>query len=139
MGRSKKQIANIHDICLSSDNIITDDVVLHQLKCRYETNQLYTRVSDGILIAMSDSNKIIDHNEQISLDYVSEYKHNSGEATLKLPPHIYQTVNQIYLHMRRTNIDQSILLRYYLHSNDYQFIFYQLLKIAAYLAVEKQR
>ncbi|OAC98133.1 chitin synthase [Mucor lusitanicus CBS 277.49] len=46
---------------------------------------------------------------QVSLDYVAEYK-STTPSTQALPFHLYQAVNQCYLHMRRTAIDQSILL-----------------------------
>lgn len=89
---------------------INNENLIRQLKKRYESNIIYTQISDNTLVVLHNSSKI-DNDFQTSLDYVSEYKNttanNSGQSA-----HIYQMVNQIYLHMRRTGIDQSIVLRY---------------------------
>ncbi|KAG0970469.1 hypothetical protein G6F31_000872 [Rhizopus arrhizus] len=84
---------------ISNENIVT------ALKHSYESNQLYVRISDNILVSLV--NTIFD--TSTSLDYVAEYKDTSG-SDHSLPPHLFQLINQAYLHMRRTGIDQSILL-----------------------------
>lgn len=113
MGKIKKQqqLASINDVCLLNNSSIAQDMVVQHLKSRYESNNVYTRINDEILIAMLN-NKSFNFNEQESMEYVAEYKNTLNSGTI-LPPHIYQTVNQVYLHMRRTGIDQSILLRYF--------------------------
>lgn len=85
---------------ISNENIVT------ALKHSYESNQLYVRISDNILVSLV--NTIFD--TSTSLDYVAEYKDTSG-SDHSLPPHLFQLINQAYLHMRRTGIDQSILLQ----------------------------
>jgi chitin synthase len=100
MGRDKE---TKDDLC-QQPNIDLESTI-QTLKLRYENNLMYTRIGDGILIALHPSRSDF----QQSLDYVAEYK-NSTKTSL-LPCHIFQLVNQAYLHMRRTGIDQSIVLR----------------------------
>lgn len=110
MGKIKKPAATINDLCLIKEDTTTSDEIITQvLKGRYESNLFYTRISDGILIAMSNN---LQQDTTSSTEYVAEYKNtNSSNIIQSLPPHIYQMVNGAYLHMRRTGIDQSIVLR----------------------------
>lgn len=110
MGKIKKHSAIINDLRLLQNSELAEDAVVQHLKSRYESNLLYTRIGDGILIAIVN-NQSGSFKEQESSKYVAEYKDTSGTKAA-LPPHIFQAVNQVYLHMRRTGIDQSMLLRY---------------------------
>ncbi|KAG2210877.1 hypothetical protein INT47_000031 [Mucor saturninus] len=92
------------DIC--KNNVITEDVIVQQVKTRYENNLLYTRIGDNVLISVNHNS----YSSQESLDYVAEYKDTTLTTNSILPVHLFQMVNQVYLHMRRTGIDQSILL-----------------------------
>ena len=83
------------------------DTLLYRLKTLYESGGSYHRLGDNVIVAIN-SNQPQQH--QHSIDYVAEYKNTS--LSTQLPFHLYQTVNQCYLHMRRTAIDQSILLRF---------------------------
>lgn len=94
----------LNDICKNS--VITEDSVVQQLKSRYESNVFYTRISDGVLVSLANNFSCQD-----SFDYVTEYKNTSLTTNSILPTHLFQMINQVYLHMRRTGIDQSILLR----------------------------
>ncbi|KAI8047482.1 chitin synthase-domain-containing protein [Thamnidium elegans] len=93
----------MNDIC--KNNVITEDSVVQQLKSRYESNVFYTRISDGVLVSLANNFSCQD-----SFDYVTEYKNTSLTTNTILPTHLFQMINQVYLHMRRTGIDQSILL-----------------------------
>lgn len=103
MGKSKKPVIN--DLCSLSN--VSLDTLVQQLKIRYESNSIYTFINDGVLVCLNPgtSNQIF----QDSTEYVTEYKNTS--LSTPLSPHIFQMANQTYLHMRRTGIDQSILLR----------------------------
>jgi chitin synthase len=103
MGKSKKPIIN--DLCSLSN--ISLDTLVQQLKTRYESNLIYTCISDGALVCLNPGSS--NQTSQNSTDYVAEYKDTS--LSTPLSPHIFQMVNQTYLHMRRTGIDQSIVLR----------------------------
>ncbi|KAI8098085.1 chitin synthase-domain-containing protein [Gilbertella persicaria] len=92
-----------NDVC-SLDKINQDSFVQY-LKSRHHANLVFSRVSDGILIAMRSG---VGQSFEDSQAYAAEYKNTLVTSTL--PPHVFQMVNQVYLHMRRTSIDQSILL-----------------------------
>jgi chitin synthase len=86
---------------------IDEDNITSTLKTRFDNGSIYTKVNDSIIIAV---NPYQEHQHQESLQYVAEYKDTSDNIGA-LPPHVYQLGNQAYLHMRRTGIDQSILIR----------------------------
>lgn len=104
MGKVKKSVMS--DIC--KNTVITEDVIVQQVKTRYENNLVYTRIGDNVLISVNQNT----YSSQESMDYVTEYKDTTLTTNSILPVHLFQMVNQVYLHMRRTGIDQSILLRY---------------------------
>ncbi|KAL9538457.1 hypothetical protein MBANPS3_010917 [Mucor bainieri] len=88
------------------------ETLLYRLRTLYESGGSYYRLGDNAIVAVnssSTSHQYNDNNNQQSLDYVAEYK-STTTRTAELPFHLYQAVNQCYLHMRRTAIDQSILL-----------------------------
>lgn len=95
----KKQV--LWDLCTSDASLVKT------LKDNYEANQLYTRISDNILVSLAHSAPF---DLTASLDYATEYKDTTGSIS-PLAPHLFQLINQVYLHMRRTGINQSILLQ----------------------------
>jgi chitin synthase len=82
------------------------------LKSRYEQDHIYTRIGDQVLVSVNPNKSLSICSDANSLDYVAEYKDIRGQNTGQLAPHIFQLVNQTYLHMRRTGVDQSIVVRY---------------------------
>lgn len=89
------------------------DTLLYRLKTLYESGGSYHRLGDNVIVAVNAHHppQQNQNQHQVSLDYVAEYK-STTPSTQALPLHLYQAVNQCYLHMRRTAIDQSILLRF---------------------------
>ncbi|KAI8372396.1 chitin synthase-domain-containing protein [Blakeslea trispora] len=97
--------SSVDDLCLLND--INQNSIVECLKYRFESNLVYTRISDGVLVAI---NSDTDHEHPQDLQkYVAEYK--STALSEPLPPHLFRLSNEAYLHMRRTGIDQSIVLR----------------------------
>ncbi|CAO3682868.1 hypothetical protein G6F70_002985 [Rhizopus microsporus] len=93
---------------LSEIKDVTEEKIVSALKERFLNGQIYTRVKHSLLIVVNpykDSRETI---QEISERYLAEYKNT--DIKKRLPAHIFQHVNQAYFHMRRTRIDQSILL-----------------------------
>lgn len=103
MGKSSRT-QDVVDITLLDP--IDEDNITSTLKTRFDNGSMYTKVNDSIIIAVNPYQE----RQQESLQYVAEYKDTSDNVGA-LPPHVYQLGNQAYLHMRRTGIDQSILIR----------------------------
>ncbi|KAI8636041.1 chitin synthase-domain-containing protein [Parasitella parasitica] len=83
------------------------DSILHDIRSLFDSNILYSQLGDNVILAVNSNHNQHNENQQ-SLKYVNEYKNTA--LTEKLPFHLFQMVNQCYLHMRRTAIDQFILL-----------------------------
>ncbi|KAI8087609.1 uncharacterized protein B0P05DRAFT_368593 [Gilbertella persicaria] len=83
----------------------TEDSLTQTLKAAFQTNTIYSRISDSTYVAINPYKSFPNQ----SLQYVAEYKDTGSDALEPLPTHIYKLTNQAYLHMRRTGIDQSII------------------------------
>ncbi|KAI9493414.1 chitin synthase-domain-containing protein [Zychaea mexicana] len=106
MGKPKNKPQNIADLAQLSSP--TEDSITATLRVRFENDTIYTRINDGILVALNPYKDTLQ--SHTSPEYVAEYKEIQTEALEPLPPHLYQIANQAYLHMRRTGVDQSIFL-----------------------------
>ncbi|CEP12919.1 hypothetical protein [Parasitella parasitica] len=81
------------------------------LRSRYETLKMYTNVGFRHLIAVNPLKDLAINDDQTSLEYVAAYKDASGGKNTLLDPHLFDLVNKVYFHMRRTGSDQNIVLR----------------------------
>jgi chitin synthase len=91
---------------LSSQEQLTEDSLTRCLKAGFQGNVIYSRISDSALVAVNPFKALPIQ----SLQYVAEYKDTGADVMEPLPTHIYKLTNQAYLHMRRTGIDQSLIL-----------------------------
>ncbi|GAA5809891.1 hypothetical protein MFLAVUS_003306 [Mucor flavus] len=91
---------------LFNQSEFTEDTVTSCLKNGFQSNILYSRISDSALVALNPY-KLLPIQ---SVQYVAEYKDTGSDLLEPLPTHIYKLANQAYLHMRRTGIDQSLIL-----------------------------
>lgn len=85
----------------------TEDSLTQCLKEAFLNNVFYSKISDSAFVAVNPYKPV----PLQSFQYVTEYKDTSADSLEPLPTHIYKLTNQAYLHMRRTGIDQSIILR----------------------------
>ncbi|KAI7901255.1 chitin synthase-domain-containing protein [Cokeromyces recurvatus] len=83
---------------------VDEDGITETLRCAFQSNVIYSRISDTAIIALNPYKSMPLENTS----YVAEYKDPDGLEPL--PTHLYKIVNQAYLHMRRTGIDQSLIL-----------------------------
>jgi chitin synthase len=102
----------LQTVDLSKLESTADEDLSQILKARYEQDCIYTRIGDQALVSVNPNKNLSICTDDQSLNYVAEYKDTSGQNANQLPPHIFQLVNQTYLHMRRTGVDQSIIIRY---------------------------
>ncbi|KAI8579523.1 hypothetical protein K450DRAFT_241387 [Umbelopsis ramanniana AG] len=100
----------LQTVDLSKLESTTDEDLTQILKARYEQDCIYTRIGDQALVSVNPNKSLSICTDDQSLNYVAEYKDTSGQNANQLPPHIFQLVNQTYLHMRRTGVDQSIII-----------------------------
>jgi chitin synthase len=82
------------------------------LKQRFLNDLNYTTISPSVLLVLNPHDRDDETESNVQSEYITEYKDTtSAKANQWQPPHLYQFVNNAYLHMRRTNINQSILFR----------------------------
>jgi chitin synthase len=85
----------------------TEDNTTHLLKNCYQNNVFYSKISDSTLVVLNPYKSL----PQQSPQYVAEYRDTGSDSLEPLPTHVFKLTNQAYLHMRRTGIDQSIILK----------------------------
>ncbi|KAF8905955.1 glycosyltransferase family 2 protein [Gymnopilus junonius] len=93
---------------LSQLNPISDDIVVACLRERFMTDIIYTSIGTSALVALNPHKYVSSNADSILHKYAAEYR-DSLEYKERLPPHVFQLVNNAYYHMRRTTQDQCIL------------------------------
>jgi chitin synthase len=113
MGKSRKSNdpANLNRIDLSSIQNPTIESITSCLHGRFDNLKVYTNIGSRHLIAVNPLNELAINDDQTSLEYVAAYKDSNNHNVLD--PHLFDLVNRVYFHMRRTGSDQNIILRYY--------------------------
>ncbi|KAI9026449.1 chitin synthase-domain-containing protein [Phycomyces nitens] len=106
MGKSKNKPHNLADLVQLDPP--SEETITGTLKLRFRGDLVYTRINDSVLIALNPYKDL--QQSQDSLQYVAEYKDTTSDNLEPLPPHVFQLTNQAYLHMRRTGIDQSVII-----------------------------
>lgn len=84
------------------------------LHARYEASKVYTYVGSRHIVAVNPLKELSINDDQTSLEYVAAYKDASGSTQTPqslLDPHLFDLINRVYFHMRRTGSDQNITLR----------------------------
>lgn len=105
MGKKKQQqplLDNISNLPLES--------ILSCLKSRYETLKIYTNIGSRHLLVLNPLQELAINDDQTSLEYVAAYKDATSQLS-KVDPHLFDLVNKVYFHMRRTGTDQNIVMR----------------------------
>lgn len=89
---------------------ISDDIIVACLRERFMTDTIYTNIGSSALVALNPHKYVSSNADSILHKYAAEYR-DSSEQQERLPPHIFQTANDAYYHMRRTTQDQCIVFR----------------------------
>ncbi|KAL1920103.1 uncharacterized protein VTP21DRAFT_1249 [Calcarisporiella thermophila] len=106
MGKRKSSDTKTNLILLQ--NIAEDDII-GNLKERFQQGHTFTALGDVALIVVNPFKELPCLSEATSAEYVLEYK-NTAKDRDPLPPHIYKLTSSAYFHMRRTGLDQSVVL-----------------------------
>ncbi|KAI8975357.1 chitin synthase-domain-containing protein [Mycotypha africana] len=100
----------LFDLSNQEQRKMDEDSITQCLRTAFQNNVIYSRAGDSVLVAMNPYKQM----PFLSQQYVAEYKDTTatvdGQQQEPLPSHIYKLTNQAYLHMRRTGIDQSLIL-----------------------------
>ncbi|RKP06231.1 P-loop containing nucleoside triphosphate hydrolase protein, partial [Thamnocephalis sphaerospora] len=83
--------------------------VVQMLQDRYSRDTVYTRLGARALVAVNPGRVLSSVNDATCDEYVAECRDTSGQRRI-LEPHVFQLTASAYLHMRRTGVDQSIIL-----------------------------
>lgn len=116
MGKKKQQDidSSITDISAITD--ASNESISAYLKSRYDLYKIYSNIGSRHLVVLNPLKNLAINDDQTSLEYVAAYKDASGSNNQLsqislLDPHLFDLVNKVYFHMRRTGIDQNIVLR----------------------------
>lgn len=118
MGKQKKRCdaSNISNLATLTTAAPNESDICGCLKTRYEQRQQFTWMGSKQLVMLKEPRTMsMDEEHQMGLDYVAQYKDTASrqqddKMMMQRPPHIYELVNRVYFHMRRTGIDQVVTL-----------------------------
>ncbi|KAF8872468.1 glycosyltransferase family 2 protein [Infundibulicybe gibba] len=87
---------------------ISDDIIVACLRERFMADTIYTNIGSSALVALNPHKYVSTSADSIMHKYAAEYR-DTSEHREKLPPHIFQTANNAYYHMKRTTQDQCLV------------------------------
>ncbi|RHZ75834.1 hypothetical protein Glove_209g12 [Diversispora epigaea] len=93
----------------------TEDDILNLLYARFKSDLPYTRLNASSLVIVNPNKPLESMNDASAKEYAEHwYKDSTVTATIDNPtknlqPHIYEFAAKIYLHMRRSAEDQSVI------------------------------
>lgn len=96
---------------LSQLSSISDDILVACLRERFMTDTIYTNIGTSSLVALNPHKYVSSNADSVLHKYAAEYR-DSSDHQERLPPHIFQTANNAYYHMRRTTQDQCLVFRF---------------------------
>ncbi|KAJ2824634.1 hypothetical protein IWW50_003238, partial [Coemansia erecta] len=85
--------------------------VVNALVKRFERRpqgHAYTNIGTRLLVALNPFEAQEASSDDSALRYVDDYRDTSPERP-ELPPHVFKTAEQAYLHMRQTGLNQSLV------------------------------
>ncbi|KAJ2160693.1 hypothetical protein GGF46_002050 [Coemansia sp. RSA 552] len=88
-----------------------DEQVVNELVKRFERRpqgQPYTNIGTRILVALNPFEAQEASSDESAMRYVDDYRDTSPQRP-ELPPHVFRTAEQAYLHMRQTGLNQSLV------------------------------
>ncbi|CAO3566593.1 unnamed protein product [Mortierella alpina] len=107
-----------------NDEPPTQETIFNVLTRRHQLGLPYTRIGSSTLVVMNPNQPLNIYSEataQLYLDSAGNdtgnnrdnHNHNnniSSPGTSSLEPHVYELANTMYFHMRRTELDQGVVL-----------------------------
>jgi chitin synthase len=96
---------------LSNTAIPNEDDIVSLLQARSKHDLPYTRLSSSSLIVVNPNKHLGCMSDASAKEYADQwYKDTSGNKSA-LQPHIYELAAKVYMHMRRSAEDQSVIFR----------------------------
>ncbi|KAI8991487.1 chitin synthase-domain-containing protein [Mycotypha africana] len=110
---------NITDIALIPN--ATNDNLASFLKIRYDELKIYVNLGSHHLITVNPFKELAINDHQTSLEYAASYKEaskataavgakNQSTPDSLMDPHLFDFVNRVYFHMRRTGFDETVFI-----------------------------
>ncbi|CAG8549614.1 9528_t:CDS:2 [Diversispora eburnea] len=98
---------------LSTITSPTEDDVLNLLYARFKSDLPYTRLNASSLVVVNPNKPLESMNDASAKEYAEHWYKDStaniDNPAKNLQPHIYEFAAKIYLHMRRSAEDQSVI------------------------------
>ncbi|KAG0358136.1 chitin synthase-domain-containing protein [Gamsiella multidivaricata] len=98
----------------------TQDKIFNVLTRRHQLGLPYTRIGTSTLIALNPNQALNIYTEATGQQYIDQAMGSSSNSSTNAPsitastsslePHVYELASTIYYHMRRTELDQGVVL-----------------------------
>jgi chitin synthase len=97
----------VEDLTLLT-NPNNEDLVLRNIRDRYQQGQVYTRVGSTAIVAVNPIKPIDSSSDVTSKNYVDWVK-DTGSDKQAMPAHVFDLASSVFLHMLREQQDQSVI------------------------------
>lgn len=105
-------------LSVNNNYTTSEDDILNLLYARFKADLPYTRLNASSLVVVNPNKPLEFMNDASAKEYAEHwYKDTTATANTNNPvaknlqPHIYEFAAKIYLHMRRSAEDQSVIFR----------------------------
>ncbi|KAI1315464.1 hypothetical protein EDD11_000745 [Mortierella claussenii] len=93
----------------------TQETIFNVLTRRHQLGLPYTRIGSSTLVAMNPNQPLNMYTEANGQSYIditnsSSSGNNNATASSSLEPHVFELASTMYYHMRRTELDQGVIL-----------------------------
>ncbi|KAF9105034.1 hypothetical protein BGX27_009841 [Mortierella sp. AM989] len=93
----------------NNNDPLTQELIFNILTRRHQLGLPYTRIGASTLVAMNPNQPLNLYTDAHGQQYIDQAFSNNGNST-PLDPHVFELASTMYFHMRRTELDQGVVL-----------------------------
>ncbi|CAG8714690.1 3246_t:CDS:2, partial [Acaulospora morrowiae] len=87
----------------------SEEEIITFLSARFKADLPYTRINASSLVIVNPNKPLEIMNDLSAKEYADQWYRDTSSENSTLQPHIYEFAAKIYLHMRRSAEDQSVI------------------------------
>nr|CAG8434522.1 6220_t:CDS:2 [Entrophospora candida] len=94
---------------LSNNSNTAEDEIISLISSRFKLDLPYTRINSSTMIVVNPNKPLEFMNDESAKEYADQWYKDTSGIKSNLQPHIYELAAKVYLHMRRSAEDQSVI------------------------------
>ncbi|CAG8527725.1 6358_t:CDS:2, partial [Acaulospora colombiana] len=111
LGSSLDDKVDLVQLLSNTDLPPSEEVILALLSARFKADLPYIRINASSLVVINPNKPLEIMNDASAKEYADHWYRDTSGTNTTLQPHIFEFAARIYLHMRRSAEDQSVIFR----------------------------